>query len=53
MTGRLWTLWSRIETAVREKWPLRAVFYACAAAAILLTWLFTDGQSVDFVYSEF
>ena len=53
MTGRLWNFINRVETALREIWYLRALCYAGIAAAIFLTWLFTEGQGLDFVYSEF
>lgn len=53
MTGRLWTFINQIERNFREKPAWRAAAYAAIAAALLLTWLFTDGEAVDFVYSEF
>ena len=53
MTGRLSNLFHRVETALRVHWLARAVFYGLIAAALLLTWLYTDGESVAFVYSEF
>lgn len=36
-----------------KRWYLRALFYALIAAAIFITWLCLDGESVAFVYSEF
>ena len=53
MTGPLWTLCNKIETTLRTHWLARAVFYGLIAAAIYLTWLYTDGESVAFIYSEF
>jgi len=49
----LWNFIKTAETAVREQWALRAVFYGLIAAALLLTWIYTGGAGVDFVYSEF
>lgn len=49
----LWNFIARIETALRTHWAARALFYAAILAAIYLTWLFTDGEAVAFVYSEF
>ena len=53
MIGQLWTLCNRLETVLRAHWLARAVFYALIVAAVYLTWLFTDGESVAFIYSEF
>lgn len=53
MTGRLWNFINRVETALREIWYLRALCYAGIAAAIFLTWLFTGGREINFVYAEF
>ena len=53
MIGQLWTLCNKIETVLRTHWLARAVFYALIAAALFLVWLYTDGESVAFVYSEF
>ena len=53
MTGRLWNFINRIERNFRERPAWRALAYAAIAAALLLTWLFTDGAATDFVYSEF
>ena len=33
--------------------PLRIAVYALIAAALLVMWLATDGDSVAFVYNEF
>ena len=49
----LWNFIARIETAFRTHWAARALFYAAILAAIYLTWLFTEGGTVAFVYSEF
>ena len=53
MIGRLWTFVNRVETALRVHWLARAVFYGLIVAALYLTWLYTDGESVAFVYNEF
>lgn len=53
MTGRLWTFINRVESALREIWYLRALCYAGIAAAIFLTWIFTGGQEINFVYIGF
>ena len=52
MIGRLWTFINKVETALRVHWLARAVFYALIAAAVYLTWLFTGGESVAFIYNE-
>ena len=53
MIEPLWNFMRRIEAALRTHWAARALFYAAILAAIYLTWLFTDGEAVAFVYSEF
>lgn len=53
MTGRLWNFINKIEETLRVHWLARAVFYGLIIAALFLTWLYTDGESIDFVYSEF
>ena len=53
LIARLQHFISRIETALRVHWLARALFYAAILTAIFLTWLFTDGESVAFVYNEF
>lgn len=53
MIGRLWTFINKVETDLRVHWLARAVLYALIAAAVYLTWLFTGGESVAFIYNEF
>ena len=53
MTGPLWNFITQLETWVRIHWAPRAVFYALIVAALYLTWVYTGGESVAFVYSEF
>lgn len=53
MTGRLSHFMERMKTQIFEKWYLRALLYGLILAAIFVTWLFLDGDSVAFVYSEF
>ena len=53
MTGRLFSFMTKIKDAVYTRWYLRAALYALIIAAIFVTWLALDGESVAFVYSEF
>ena len=53
LTGPLWNFITQLETWVRTHWAPRAVFYALIVAALYLTWVYTGGESVAFVYSEF
>ena len=32
---------------------LRVAFYLCIIAALVLLYLFTDGQKIEFVYNDF
>ena len=52
MTGPLSNFIHKLETALRTKWLPRALFYGLIVAALFLVWLYTDGESVAFVYSE-
>ena len=53
MTGRVFSFMAKIRDAVYTRWYLRAAIYALILAAIFVTWLVLDGQSIAFVYSEF
>ena len=53
MIGRLSTLFHRLATFLRVNWLARAVFYGLIVAAVFLTWLYTGGEQVAFIYSEF
>lgn len=53
LTGPLSNFIHKLETALRTKWLPRALFYGLIVAALFLVWLYTDGESVAFVYSEF
>lgn len=53
MIGRLSIFMRWIKDAVYTRWYLRAAFYALVIAAVFVTWLVLDSESVGFVYSEF
>ena len=53
MTGQWFSFITKVKDAVYTRWYLRAAFYALIIAAVFVTWLALDDDSVAFVYSEF
>lgn len=53
LTGQWFSFITKVKDAVYTRWYLRAAFYALIIAAVFVTWLALDGDSVAFVYSEF
>lgn len=53
MTGQLLRFMEGLRNQIFKRWYLRALCYALILAAIFVTWLVLDGESVAFVYSEF
>lgn len=53
MIKRLSNIFSAVKTFLYSNTAARVILYAAIAAALLWTWLMSDGGSVAFVYNEF
>lgn len=53
MIGRLSNIITQIKETLYKSTPLRLLTYLAIIAALLLFWLYSDGEAVAFVYNEF